>query len=501
METLARAIHSAHLMGVVHRDLSPANILLAADGVPKITDFGLAKLLIGGGSLRTQTGDLLGTPSYMAPEQAGGRTARSGRRPTSTPWARSSTRCSPAGRRSRPSSPMETLRQVLDDEPVSPSRLRPRLPRDLETICLKCLRKEPARRYATAQALADDLRRFLEGRPILARRSTSAERFWRWCRRNPWLAAANIAAAALTVILAVGSTMAAWTFRYQRDQISLGSAWRLSADRERAKDLFEALVGRRRRPGGSAAGPASGSRASTPWSAPPRSRGELKLPPERFELLRDEAIACLALPDLKATGRVIHSARRERCLIAFDPAMTRYALRFRDGTVQVRRVADDEEVARFEARGDRDVFVFGFSPDGRYLATTHTPGFALTVWDIDQRAVVAERPRARGGLAARFSPDSRRIAVAHGDGDVLIYDLSDRSAHPALARSGIGARPGLRSEGNPDRGLAVMNRNTPTCRIVEADSGRLDPVDQAARERSAGRVGPRRHDAGDNMRR
>ena len=110
---------------------------------------------------------------------------------------------------------------------------------------------------------------------------------------------------------------------------------------------------------------------------------ELKLPPERLDPLRDEAIAALALPDLEPTGRVITQPPGV-IAIAFDATMTRYALRFRDGTISVRRVADDEEVARFQARGDRDIWVFGFSPDGRYLATTHYPGSALTVWDIDR---------------------------------------------------------------------------------------------------------------------
>ena len=125
VETLARAIDAAHRQGVVHRDLTPANVLLTADGRPKITDFGLAKLIIGGGDLRTQTGDLLGTPSYMAPNRRPADTRRSGRRPTSTPWARSSTSCSPAGRRSRRNRPW---RPCARSRPMSRSRHRACVP-------------------------------------------------------------------------------------------------------------------------------------------------------------------------------------------------------------------------------------------------------------------------------------------------------------------------------------------------------------------------------------
>ncbi len=118
--------------------------------------------------------------------------------------------------------------------------------------------------------------------------------------------------------------------------------------------------------------------------------------------------------------------------------MTRYALRFRDGTIQVRRVADDEEIARFQARGDRDIYVFGFSPDGRYLATTHSPGYALTVWDIDRRAVAVNDPGPVHGDAARFSPDSRRIALAHEDRRASwSYDLA--TGQPSRRWRGPGA--------------------------------------------------------------
>jgi serine/threonine-protein kinase len=218
VETLARAIHAAHQQGVVHRDLTPANVLLTSDGSPKITDFGLAKLVVGGGELRTQTGELLGTPSYMAPEQAMSRHAAIG--PATDIYALGAILYELLTGRPpfKAELPLETLRQVIADEPVAPSRLRPKLPKDLETICLKCLQKEPAQRYSDALALALDLRRFLDGRPILARPNGMVERSWRWCKRNRSVARLLALVIALLAIIAVGSTVAAVRLKRSRDE-------------------------------------------------------------------------------------------------------------------------------------------------------------------------------------------------------------------------------------------------------------------------------------------
>jgi hypothetical protein len=183
IETLARAMHTAHLQQVVHRDLKPANILLTADGRPKITDFGLAKKLDEGGG-RTETGEVMGTPSYMAPEQAAGRLGEIG--PATDVYALGALLYELLTGRApfRAASPMETLQQVLSNDPVALSRLQPRTPRDLETICLKCLQKEPRKRYASALELADDLARFRGGESIRARPIGALSRVRRWCRRN-----------------------------------------------------------------------------------------------------------------------------------------------------------------------------------------------------------------------------------------------------------------------------------------------------------------------------
>ncbi len=219
LETLARAVHAAHLAGVVHRDLKPSNILMTDQGVPKVSDFGLAKLMDADAG-RTITGQVLGSPSFMAPEQAEGRSKHVG--PPADIYALGSILYQSLT--GRPpflgESQLETLKLVVSNDVVPPCWLRPDVPRDLETICLKCLAKEPSRRYADALDLADDLRRHLDGRPILARRSGRLEQAWRWCRRNPGLAAASFAAAVLTAVLAVGAAASAVVFRSQRDQIA-----------------------------------------------------------------------------------------------------------------------------------------------------------------------------------------------------------------------------------------------------------------------------------------
>jgi eukaryotic-like serine/threonine-protein kinase len=187
VETLARAIHEAHRMGIVHRDLKPANILLSTDGIPKIADFGLAKCLDTETGL-TRTEWIVGSPSYMAPEQAGPGTTPIG--PAADVYSLGAILYQLLTGRPpfQAATVLETLEQVRLDQPIAPTRLRPKLPRDIVTICLKCLEKTPARRYPSAAELAEDLRRFAAGETIRARSVGVPERLWRWCRREPALA-------------------------------------------------------------------------------------------------------------------------------------------------------------------------------------------------------------------------------------------------------------------------------------------------------------------------
>jgi tRNA A-37 threonylcarbamoyl transferase component Bud32 len=234
--TTALAIHHAHQRGLLHRDLKPANILLDLAGEPHVTDFGLAKQLPtpdteSRPASLTQTGALLGTPSYMAPEQAA---PEKGAVTTATDiyglgavlYALLSGRPPFAG-----DSVLDTLAQVRTAEPVPPRRLKPNLPRDLETICLKCLEKEPGRRYASAAHVAEDLVRFLEGKPILARPISPVARLTKWARRRPALAAL------LAVSVAAVATVALVSMIYQGElRRALDQARAAGDEAERRKE-------------------------------------------------------------------------------------------------------------------------------------------------------------------------------------------------------------------------------------------------------------------------
>jgi serine/threonine protein kinase len=184
VEVLARAMQAAHDRGILHRDLKPANVLLADDGTPKITDFGLAKKLDEVGQGRTRTGAVVGTPSYMAPEQA---EAKKDVGPAADIYALGAIlyECLVGRPPFQAATALDTLLQVLSEEPVPPRRLNSKVPRDLEVVCLKCLAKDPRGRYRSAADLADDLHRYGEGEPIRARRPGMLRRTWRTARKKP----------------------------------------------------------------------------------------------------------------------------------------------------------------------------------------------------------------------------------------------------------------------------------------------------------------------------
>jgi tetratricopeptide (TPR) repeat protein len=251
LETMARAVHAAHQRGIIHRDLKPANILLQkkpesrnpksekeggvvsdfefriSDFEPKVTDFGLAKRLDVPVS-HTQSGVILGTPSYMAPEQAQGK----GVSPAADVYALGAILYDAVTGRPpfKAESPLDTMLLVLSEDPVPPSRLQPKVPRDLETVCLKCLEKDPKKRYPSAEELADDLRRFLEGRPLWARPAGIWERTVKWARRQP----AKAALVALSTVVALA--------------LVAGGLWYADRERRRAEEaVFQEAQAREQR--------------------------------------------------------------------------------------------------------------------------------------------------------------------------------------------------------------------------------------------------------------
>ena len=219
---------------IIHRDLKPANVLIAADGTLKVTDFGLVKRLEDDSS-QTRTGAILGTPSYMSPEQANGQTHQIG--PPADQYALGAILYELLT--SRPpfqgTSVLDTLELVRKREPVPPSQLQSKIPRDLETICLKALEKDPARRYGDVAAMAEDLRRFQVGEPIVARPVSPPERLWRWCLRNTAPASSLMAAAGILLIAAIGGTAQAVIITQKNQTLELTNV----AVLEKAKDAAD----------------------------------------------------------------------------------------------------------------------------------------------------------------------------------------------------------------------------------------------------------------------
>jgi len=464
---VAETMQYAHERGVIHRDLKPANVLLDAHGQPKVTDFGLAKKLKADSSL-THTGQVMGTPSYMPPEQAEGKEVG----PATDVYALGAILyCLLTGRPPfQAATPMDTLIQVVGQDPVPVRQLNAAVARDLETICLKCLEKESGKRYASAAALGEDLRRYLDGEPIVARPVGAVERAWRWARRKPALAGALGTVSLLLLAIAALATVSAGKLRVERDAALKNLHRAEDAEGDAHDKLFDSLKAQAkavrfsRRVGQRFDGLDALARAA-------QIARERRMPPDQIAALRNEAIACLALPDLRPTGWVI---RRPSGVLnfAFDSKMTRYALRFPNGTTVVYRFVDSQEIARFKARGEGGNYLLGFSPDGRYLALPQEPERAVTVWDVDRQAAVLKDP---GPMILwgepKYSPDSRRIALYHEKGEIVLYDLA--SGQPVRRFSTPGSGDLAFNGDGTQIALVYGGRVRPTCQIHDVESGRL----------------------------
>jgi eukaryotic-like serine/threonine-protein kinase len=417
MRTVCDAVQYAHQHQIIHRDLKPANILVDREGRPRVTDFGLAKHQQDD-SGRTATGQVLGTPAYMPPEQAAGKLDLIG--PTADVYALGAILYTLLTGRPpfQSASSVETLRQVLEKEPLAPSELTAGVPRDLETIVLKCLQKSISQRYASARELADDLQRFLDSRPILARPVSRLERGWRWCRRNPWLAAMSSAVVLLLVVVAVISTAAALGYRAQLGRAEVAETAEKGAKQEALAELWDSYVvaaraGRMsRRPGQRF----DSLRAIEKALALPLPAGRSK------DELRTEAIAAMLLPDLEA-AKELPGLKPGTTTVAIDGAFDRYARGDGDGKVSVRRVSDDAELFRLRGEGPLSFYDgLAFSPEGRYLAqsTRSGPPDRVRVWKLDGPKPIVV---VNGLQPFVFSPDGREFAACDPDGSIRRFDL------------------------------------------------------------------------------
>jgi WD40 repeat protein len=393
---VARAVHHAHQRGILHRDLKPANILLDADGRPHVGDFGLARRVEGEGA--TVSGAILGTPAYMAPEQAGGRAPTTavdvyglgavlyelltGRPPFQAP------------------SSMETVLKVLHEEAVPPGRLRPGLPADLEVICLKCLRKEPEGRYASAKELADDLDRFLAGEPIEARPVGPLERAARWVRRNPVVA--SLAVAVVLVLLA-GIGVASY-FAYNASQ-----------EAEKANHLATVSAGHEKDARTKAALATSNEQAALREKATAEKReAEAKFQALRAETARHAIQIALGL-----------RLWRERSLLEAEQVLADVAPDFQQNWETRHLAALCQRTVR--SLGNSGV-VWGacWSPDGKTILSaggTRTGGGALRLWDPRTGQILFSQEEDQYEVpCACFSPDGQRILSGHRNGVLKVWN-------------------------------------------------------------------------------
>ncbi len=423
LQTIAEAVHYAHQRGVVHRDLKPSNVLVDASGLPRITDFGLAKL-VGTDAELTTTGQVLGSPGYIAPEQAAGRREEAG----------------PAGDiyslgailyqllTGRPPFQGETLPEVLlqvqTAEPVSPRRLNPSVPVDLQTICLKCLQKQPARRYGTAQELADDLERFLAHEPIQARPVGWPGRFARWCQRKPALAVMLGVCGLLLVAIATGSPIFVW--RINRERITAETARKLettarvraeTAEKETEQQLSVALLEQAR------ASVLVGEMGHRVRALDALHRAAAI---SNHAELRREVLAALILPDLEFEMSLPWDD--SFTLRSLDPGFERVALCRNGGDVEIRSTHDQKLLTTLPAATRRPVYnSTEWSPDGKYLAIKRdrdNGGLRADweIWDVAQsQRLLWLRDIVQSTVS--FDAQSTRLLAGQLDGEVVIRAL------------------------------------------------------------------------------
>jgi WD40 repeat protein len=439
LEALARAVAYAHSRQVIHRDLKPANVLLTADGTPKVSDFGLAKLLVGGEAL-TQTKVIMGTPAYMAPEQAAGDARAVG--PAADIYALGAVlyECLTGRPPFKAATPLETLSQVMRDEPAPPRQLNLQVPRDLETVCLKCLHKEAGERYRGAADLADDLRRFLDDEPVRARPISLAGRLRRWARRNPALAALSAAALVLLVLVALVSAVAYVQTRgaLEREAEALADARRQHEAAVRQRDqanrnLHDALVGQAR---ALRLARVEGYRRRA-WELLGQAQ-RLGTPERNSTELRLDAVACLG--DFVGRDPVIRQDLPAGAQsFALRPDGGQLAVVLADGSVLLRDLTRSADVARLPDAGPAATCLT-FAPRGQSFLAGYKDGTVKLWQPAAGQKGWASKTLAR--LAApvytlRWTPQGQRLACSLFSESAILRDLDagESVSLPAAGRT------------------------------------------------------------------
>ncbi len=467
---VADALAYAHRQGILHRDIKPSNLMMDRQGTVWVTDFGLAKAE--GTDDLTHTGDIVGTMRYMAPERFDGQSLAQ-----SDVYALGATLYE-----------LLTLRPAFADtnkarlverilhEPPPLRTIDARIPRDLETVVMKCLHKDPAQRYATAELLAEDLRRFLADRPIKARRISRSEQVWRWCRRNPAVAGLTAAVLLLLVTVAVGSTLSSlWLnkalseseraneqSRQANDESMRANIKLAKANADADARLWQSYLDQAR---ASRMTRQPGQRFQSLRAIEQALR--LPLPPDRsLDALRTEAIAALCVSDLEI-ARELDGLPKGWSAFTIDPAFERYAWGDKDGNVFVRRIEDNADL--FHLTGSGRVAAYGgleFSPDGQFLhqlCEGNQQGRSR-VWRLDPHPVAVLKGE-HWGFA--FRPDSRQCAAWHPDGSIRLVDLATGQE---VKRLEGGLNRGGRLAWNPRHDLLCV-WGGPIWRVMDVNTG------------------------------